>query len=103
MLVTTLSQVIIAKQIWDPKEFTALKASPIQNVRVNKKDIEDFQKIMDNAGVKGKAAQSMANPNWFMVSGNFSFADFTRALQIMNYSKVSLEAPFEGYAIESML
>ena len=48
MLITILSQVIVAKIIWDPKDLTTLKAAPVQNAPVNKKDIEDFQATMDN-------------------------------------------------------
>lgn len=103
MLVTTLSQVIVAKLMWDPKSFASLNAVPIQNVPVNKKDIEDFQKVLDNLQVQGKAMDSRASPNWLMVSGKFSFTDFMRVMEIMNYSRVLLEKPFDGYTIESML
>ena len=103
MLITTLSQVTIAKHVWDPKDLSTLKAAPIKNARVNKKDIDDFQKVLDNLGINGKATESMASPNWFMVTGKFSFSEFMKAIQVMNYARVSLEKPFEGYAIESML
>ncbi len=103
MLITTLSQVIVAKIIWDPKDLTTLKAVPVQNAPVNKKDIEDFQQTMDNLQVAGKASDSRASPNWLMVSGKFSFTDFLRVIEVMNYSRVSMEKPFEGYTIESML
>jgi hypothetical protein len=68
MLFTTLSQVIVAKIIWDPKDLTTLKATPVQNASVNKKDIEDFQTTMDNLQI-----------------------------EVKNYSRVSMEKPFEGY------
>ena len=103
MLITTLSQVTVAKHMWDPKGLSSLKVAPIQNVRVNKRDIEDFQKVLDNLGINGKAMESMASPNWFMVTGKFSFSEFMMAIQVMNYAQVSIEKPFEGYAIESML
>jgi hypothetical protein len=103
MLITTLSQVIVAKLIWDPKDLTSLKGAPIQNAPVTKKDIEDFQKVMDNLKIAGKASESRASQNWLMVSGNFSFADFLRVIEVMNYSRVSMEKTFEGYTIESML
>lgn len=103
MLITTLSQVTVAKHMWNPNDLSSLKAAPIQNARVNKKDVEDFQKVLDNLGIKGKVVESMASPNWFMVTGKFSFSEFMKAIQVMNYARVSLEKPFEGYAIESML
>jgi hypothetical protein len=103
MLITTLSQVIVAKLIWDSKDLTSLKAVPIQNAPVTKKDIEDFQKVMDNLKVAGKVSESRASPNWLMVSGDFSFVDFLRVVEVMNYSRVSMEKTFEGYTIESML
>jgi hypothetical protein len=103
MLITTLSQVIVAKLIWDPKDFASLKAAPIQNAPVNKKDIQDFQKVMDNLHVVGKASESAASPNWLMVTGKLSFAEFVRVMEVMNYSRVSLEKPFEGYTIETLL
>jgi hypothetical protein len=103
MLVTTLSQVIVAKLIWDPKDLGSLKAAPVMNAPVNKKDIEDFQKVMDNLKIAGKAMESRASPNWLMVSGSFSFTDFLRVVELMNYSRVSMNKPFEGYTIETML
>ena len=103
MIVTTVTQVILAKEIWNPKDFPALKAIPIQNAPVTKKDVEDLQKILDNLQVGGKAQQSIASPNWIAVSGKFSFRDFLRALSVLNYSRVSMEKPFEGFTIESLL
>jgi hypothetical protein len=94
---------MIAKQMWDPKDLGSLKATPIQNARVNKKDVEDFQKILDNLNINGKASESMASPNWLMVTGKFSFPDFMRVLQVINYARVSLDRSFEGFTIESML
>ena len=103
MLITTLSQVIVAKIMWDPKDMTSLKAVPIQNAPVTKKDVQDFQKVLDNLQINGKASESMASPNWLMVAGSFSFTDFLRVIELMNYSRVSMEKPFDGYTIESML
>ena len=103
MLITTLSQVTIAKQMWDLKDLSSLKATPIQNVRVNKKDVGDFQKILDNLSIKGKVTESMENPKWLMIAGKFSFSDLMHVLEVIKYARISLEKPFEGFTVESML
>ncbi|MGI0091103.1 MAG: hypothetical protein ACREBS_05295, partial [Nitrososphaerales archaeon] len=90
------TQAVLAKEIWDPKDFPTLRAAPIQNASVTKKDIEDLQKILHNLQVGGKAQQSLASPNWIAVNGKFSFRDFLRVLAVSNYSRVSMEKPFEG-------
>ena len=58
---------------------------------------------MDNLQITGKASDSRASPNWLMVTGNFSFTDFLRVIELMNYSRVSMEKTFEGYTIETLL